>query len=149
MSLEKKFVCDLTDCHGNCCREGDSGAPLTDEEVRILDEIWPVIKEYLRPEGLKAVEEQGTSVVDFENENVTPLISNAECAYTMLEDDIFRCAIEKAWSEGKINFQKPLSCHLFPCENKEVFRFPGCQLPGASDLLGSTKEGNHGWRLCV
>jgi len=121
--LDKKFVCDLADCHGSCCREGDSGAPLSDEEVKVLNDIWPLIQEYLRPEGLKTVEEQGTSVVDFENDNVTPLIANAECAYTILEEGNFRCAIEKAWSEGKIDFQKPLSCHLFPIRTKKYSDF--------------------------
>ncbi len=121
--LEKKFVCDLADCHGSCCKDGDSGAPLTDEEVKVLDDILPSIKEYMRPEGLTAVEEQGTSVVDFENDNVTPLIDNAECAYTVLEDGIFRCAIEEAWSEGKTYFRKPVSCHLFPIRMKQFSDF--------------------------
>jgi hypothetical protein len=139
--LEKKFVCDLQDCHGICCREGDSGAPLSDEEVRILDEIWPVIKEYLRSEGLKAIEEQGTSVVDFENENVTPLISNAECAYTILEEGIFRCAIEKAWSERKINFQKPLSCHLFPVRIKKFSDFLAINYQELPICSGARRKG--------
>lgn len=112
--LEKKFKCDLSACNGNCCRYGDSGAPLSKEEVHILDEIWPVVKAYLRPEGIKAIKEQGTSIIDFENDNVTPLIDNAECAYTILEGNILRCGIEKAWADRKISFQKPFSCHLFP-----------------------------------
>ncbi len=139
--LEKKFVCNLRDCHGICCREGDSGAPLSDEEVRILDEIWPAIKKYLRPEGLKAIEEQGTSIVDFENENVTPLISNAECAYTMLEDNIFSCAIEKAWSEGRINFQKPLSCHLFPVRIKKFSDFLAVNYQELPICAGARRKG--------
>ncbi|MCX6333268.1 MAG: DUF3109 family protein [Bacteroidia bacterium] len=121
--LEKKFVCDLSDCHGRCCRDGDSGAPLSDEEVAVLDEIWPVVKEYLRPEGIMAVEAQGTSTTDFENDKITPLISNAECAYTMIENGIYRCGIEKAWAEEKISFQKPLSCHLFPVRMKKFTGF--------------------------
>ena len=140
--LEKKFICDLRDCHGSCCREGDSGAPLSDEEVRVLAEIWPVVKGYLRPEGLKAVEEQGTSVVDFENDNVTPLISNAECAYTLLADGIFRCAIEKAWSEGKINFQKPLSCHLFPVRIKKFSDFLAVNYQELPICSGARRKGS-------
>lgn len=112
--LEKQFICDLPKCFGSCCRYGDSGAPLSNTEVQILDEIWPVVKEYLRPESVKVIEESGTSINDFENEKVTPLINNEECAYTILKDNIFMCAIERAWTEGKIPFQKPLSCHLFP-----------------------------------
>lgn len=116
--LEKKFRCNLTECHGNCCRYGDSGAPLSDSEVTILDEIWPVVKPYLRPEGIEAIGQKGRSVRDFENEWVTPLIGDAECAYTVTKDGIYMCGIEMAWSDSKISFKKPLSCHLFPARIK-------------------------------
>jgi hypothetical protein len=121
--LEKKFKCDLPRCLGNCCRYGDSGAPLSKEEVDILDEIWPDVKPYLRPEGIEVIENEGTSITDFENEKVTPLIGNEECAYSFLKDNIFMCGIEKAWSEGKISFQKPVSCHLFPARIKKYSDF--------------------------
>ena len=82
--LEKKFRCNLAACHGNCCRYGDSGAPLSEDEVKILDEIWPVVRPYLRPEGIETIEKKGRSVKDFENDWVTPLIGNDECAYTIM-----------------------------------------------------------------
>jgi hypothetical protein len=116
--LEKKFRCNLPKCHGNCCRYGDSGAPLSNDEARILEEIWQIVRPYLRPEGIEAIEKKGTSVLDFENDRVTPLIGNEECAYTMIKDNIFLCGIEQAWTEGKISFRKPLSCHLFPARIK-------------------------------
>ncbi|MGD0754293.1 MAG: DUF3109 family protein [Bacteroidales bacterium] len=116
--LEKKFRCNLPECLGNCCRYGDSGAPLSADEVHILENIRDKVKPYLRPEGIAAIEVKGTSVTDFENENVTPLIGNEECAYTNKKDNIFFCAIEQAWSDGKISFRKPLSCHLFPVRIK-------------------------------
>jgi len=116
--LEKKFRCNLPACLGNCCRYGDSGAPLSAAEVHVLDDIWPEVKPYLRPEGIASIEEKGSSITDFENEQVTPLIGNEECAYTILKDNIYMCGIEKAWSEGKISFRKPLSCHLFPVRIK-------------------------------
>jgi len=116
--LEKKFRCNLPACLGNCCRYGDSGAPLSANEMHILDEIWPVVRTYLRPEGVVTIEEKGKSITDFENDRVTPLIGNEECAYTVLKDNILMCGIEQAWSEGKISFRKPLSCHLFPVRIK-------------------------------
>ena len=66
---------------GNCCRYGDSGAPLSPDEAQILSDISAIVKPYLTSEGIEAIEEQGTSIIDFENENVTPLIENQECAY--------------------------------------------------------------------
>jgi hypothetical protein len=121
--LEKKFRCNLPECNGNCCRYGDSGAPLSDPEVSVLDEIWPVVKSYLRPEGIEAIGEKGRSVKDFENDWVTPLIGDAECAYAIIKDGIYMCGIELAWYDSKISFRKPLSCHLFPARIKYYSTF--------------------------
>jgi hypothetical protein len=116
--LEKKFRCNLPKCLGSCCRYGDSGAPLSADEAHTLEEVWEKVKPYLRPEGIMAIEEKGTSVIDFENDRVTPLIGNEECAYTLLKDNIFLCGIEQAWTDRTILFRKPLSCHLFPARIK-------------------------------
>jgi hypothetical protein len=116
--LEQKFRCNLSECLGNCCRYGDAGAPLSADEVNIVEEIWDKVKPYLRPEGVEAIEEKGTSVTDFENDMVTPLIGNEECAYTTMKGNILLCGIEQAWLDGKISFRKPLSCHLFPVRIK-------------------------------
>ncbi|MCX6328829.1 MAG: DUF3109 family protein [Bacteroidia bacterium] len=140
--LEKKFKCDLPACKGNCCRYGDSGAPISKEEVHILDKIWPVVKAYLRPEGIKAIEERGISVIDFENDNVTPLIDNAECAYTVLEGNILRCGIEKAWADRKISFQKPVSCHLFPVRIKLFSDFKAVNYEELAICSGACKKGS-------
>jgi len=116
--LEKKFKCNLPACLGNCCRYGDSGAPLSAAEAHTIDEIWPEVKPYLRPKGIATIEEKGKSVTDFENDRVTPLIDNEECAYTVYRGNILMCGIEQVWTDGKIAFRKPLSCHLFPIRIK-------------------------------
>jgi hypothetical protein len=123
--LEKKFICNLPECMGNCCRYGDSGAPLSNSEAHILEEIYKDVKPFLRKEGIDAIEEQGTSIKDFQNELVTPLIRNEECAYTVMNDKIYMCGIEQAWQEGKTSFRKPLSCHLFPVRIKHFSNFKG------------------------
>ena len=140
--LEKKFKCDLPRCLGNCCRYGDSGAPLSKEEVTILDEIWPDIKPFLRSEGIEVIENEGTSITDFENDNVTPLIGNEECAYALLKDNIFMCGIEKAWSEGRTSFQKPVSCHLFPARVKQYSEFKTVNYQELSICHAAVKLGN-------
>ena len=138
--LEKKFRCDLAACHGNCCRYGDSGAPLSDSEVEILDDIWPEVKPYLRLEGIETIEEKGKSVKDFENDWVTPLIGNEECAYTILKDGIYMCGIELAWSDSRISFRKPISCHLFPARVKYYSNFTAVnyqEIPICSSALAA------------
>jgi len=112
--FDNHFICDLRKCEGNCCVFGDSGAPLEEEEVGILESNIEEIKPFMRPEGLRAVEEQGSWMVDRDGDKVTPLVNKEECAYVIFEDGIAWCAIEKAYIEGTIPFQKPVSCHLYP-----------------------------------
>lgn len=113
--LDKHFVCDLSKCKGACCVEGDAGAPLEDKEVEKLEEIFEDIKPYLREEGILAILQNGTSVQDpSDNEWVTPLVNNSECAYVVFENGITKCGIEKAWKDGISDFRKPVSCHLYP-----------------------------------
>ncbi|NAW50539.1 DUF3109 family protein [Elizabethkingia argentiflava] len=111
----ENFVCNLTKCKGICCVEGDAGAPLEEAEINILAEIYPKIKSYLRSEGVEAIEEQGTHVIDIDGDLVTPLVENKECAYVIFDEKGYtKCGIEKAYEEGVIDYQKPISCHLYP-----------------------------------
>lgn len=112
--LTECFSCDIARCKGACCVEGNSGAPLTDDEVDILEQEYEAYREYMTPEGIKAVEEQGFMVVDIDGDYTTPLVDDAECAFTFVENGITLCAIEKAYREGKTEFVKPISCHLYP-----------------------------------
>ena len=122
--FSEEFVCNLAKCKGICCVEGDAGAPLDEDETRILDEIYPKIKPYLRPEGIQAIEEQGTYTLDFEGDLVTPLVNNAECAYVIFDEKGYtKCAIEKAYEDGVIDWQKPISCHLYPIRITEYSNF--------------------------
>ena len=112
--LEKKFVCDLNACKGECCVAGDSGAPLDKEELEILDKIYPKVKPYMVPKGIKAVEKKGTHVIDSDGDYTTPLVKGKHCAFTYFDDGIAKCSIEKAFYDGKVSFKKPISCHLYP-----------------------------------
>ncbi len=113
--VTEKFICDLKKCKGACCVEGESGAPLEDEELPQLEKIYDRVKPYLKPEGIQAIEAQGLYVKDDDDEWVTPLMwPGGPCAYTVFEQGIALCGIEKAHREGKIDFYKPISCHLYP-----------------------------------
>lgn len=112
---EKQFVCDLEKCKGACCTEGDLGAPLDEDELAILETIYPVVAPYLSEEGRKAIEEQGKWIKDFEGDYSTPTIGNRECAYAIYDaNGVLKCAIEQAHLDGKIEYHKPISCHLYP-----------------------------------
>jgi len=126
--LKEKFHCDLAACKGECCVQGDAGAPLTEEEPGVLHKIYPAVKPYMRPEAIKAAEKRGLYEKDDEGEYVTALVEGKECIFTVFDErGIARCAIEQAWKDGKISFRKPLSCHLYPVRLKEYRDFTAVQ----------------------
>lgn len=121
--LEKEFVCNLSACHGGCCIDGDAGAPLSQDETAILDAIYPVVKPFLRKEGIAAIEAQGTWVVGTDGELETPLIDNKDCAYVIFDGKTALCGIEQAYNQGLVSWKKPVSCHLYPIRVKDFSEF--------------------------
>lgn len=110
---------------GACCVEGDVGAPLDKTETDVLDTIYEKVKPYLTPEGIRAIEQQGAWTTDpMDGDFVTPMVGNRECAYvTYDERGITKCGIEKAYEAGTIDWQKPISCHLYPIRITEYSTF--------------------------
>ncbi len=112
---EKHFCCDLNACKGACCIAGDSGAPVTDEEIEQLQAQHESILPFLRPEGVAAIAKSDVYYIDEEHDKVTTLISGGECAYTIIDaNGITKCAIEAAFLDGKSTIRKPISCYLYP-----------------------------------
>lgn len=113
--VEQQFVCDLRKCRGACCVEGDLGAPLADEERDLLELLIEDIKPCLSPEGRAQIEKQGLYVFDEQGEFSTPVMPDGRCAYAIQDENgILKCGMEQAYQAGKTNFQKPISCHLYP-----------------------------------
>lgn len=117
----RSFACDLGKCKGACCVEGESGAPVAEDEKVQLEKIQEAIRPYLRKEGIAAIEEQGPYVIDADGDVVTPLRDGKECAYTVFDENgIAKCGIERAYRDGAIQFMKPASCHLYPIRISQV-----------------------------
>lgn len=134
--LTECFCCDLATCKGQCCIDGDSGAPLDIEEVDILEQEYENYKPYMTAQGIAAVEQQGFMVVDIEGDYTTPLVGGCECAYAFVnEDGLTLCAIEAAYRAGKCSFKKPISCHLYPIR---VVEFSN----------GTVGLNYHRWNIC-
>ncbi|MDX2001603.1 MAG: DUF3109 family protein [Chitinophagales bacterium] len=114
--IEEQFVCNLSACKGVCCIEGESGAPIEEHELALLEQNYDVVKAYLLPEGIAAIEQQGLYTRDADGIAKTTLVGGVggPCAYVNFTDGITWCGIEKAWEDGKITFRKPVSCHLYP-----------------------------------
>ncbi|MEA4918413.1 DUF3109 family protein [Proteiniphilum sp.] len=133
--FQEQFICDLCKCKGECCVEGESGAPLTKEEFLeiegILDEIW----DDLTPKAQEVINNQGIAYTDYDGELVTSLVNGKECVFTYFDDDgICKCAIDNAYREGRISVRKPVSCHLYPIRLTEYRDF--------------TAVNYHRWSIC-
>ena len=138
---DQRFCCDCTVCRGACCVDGDSGAPLLEEEVPILEAILPEVRLYMTAEGIATVERQGVAVRDKDGDLGTPLIAGGACAYITYDGDLALCAIEKAFrannfqfSISNFQFPKPVSCHLYPIRVEDYGEF--------------TAVNYHRWDIC-
>jgi hypothetical protein len=109
-----RFCCNLERCLGACCVAGDAGAPLEEAEIPTLEDELEYIKPFMTERGINAVEQNGVFDYDIHGKFVTPLVNDGECAFTNFSDGIAYCSIEKAYYDGRTNFRKPVSCHLYP-----------------------------------
>jgi len=109
-----RFACDVFKCKGACCTlAGGKGAPLLDEELAYIDEAFPIVRTILPREHLETIERYGL-YEGFSGSYTTMCYNNHACVFVFYENNIARCAFEKLFLEGKLNWKKPLSCHLFP-----------------------------------
>ena len=112
--FEKKFVCNLSKCKGECCIAGDSGAPVKNEEIKQLEAEFENYRPYLTENGIKRIEKNGFTSYDLEDRvHKTMLLEEGPCAFINYDKKgVAHCGIEKAFLEGKSSFRKPISCHL-------------------------------------
>lgn len=133
--IEENFLCDLSACKGECCVEGESGAPLENEEVEVLEKILPLIWDDLSPKAQEVINKQGVAYQDRDGDMVTSIVNGKDCVFTYYDEKgICKCAIEKAYKEGKTDFYKPISCHLYPIRLEKFREF--------------TAVNYHRWRIC-
>lgn len=112
--LDAPFACHLGACHGGCCVQGDSGAPLAPEERQELENILPQVRNDLRTEAIEIIDKDGVWEEIEPQRYATTCVNDAECVFVTYDGPVAKCAIEKAYFEGRISFRKPVSCHLYP-----------------------------------
>ena len=113
--IEEAFVCDLQKCKGACCVEGDLGAPLMKEELSEIENVIDLVKPYLSEKAIEVLESEGGYLLDEDGDYSTTTINGKECAFAFYDEHgILKCSIEQAHLEGKTEFKKPISCHLYP-----------------------------------
>ncbi|MDE6287288.1 MAG: DUF3109 family protein, partial [Muribaculaceae bacterium] len=133
--LERFFCCDLDKCLGECCIEGDAGAPITEAERAELERVLPEVIDDLMPAAREEIERNGVAYVDEEGDLVTSIVDGRNCVFSCYgPGGMCMCALEKAWREGRIDFMKPVSCHLYPVRVTEYPTFTAVNL--------------HRWKIC-
>ena len=122
--ISNEFVCNLSACKGACCVAGEAGAPLETKETIMIEKDFESIKDFLSSEGLSSIEKNGKFIKGKDGELETPLIKNKECAYVVFnKNGVAQCGIENAYDAKKINWKKPISCHLYPIRVKDYSEF--------------------------
>ena len=152
--LTEKFCCDLSACKGQCCVEGDAGAPVTLDEIAeiedCLDEVWGD----LSASAQAVIDKQGVAYTDKDGDLVTSIVRGKDCVFTyqaVIQGNgsfvtpgnvtkepspcITLCALEKAFRAGKTRFCKPVSCALYPIREKRL----------GNDLIGLNYNR---WEVC-
>lgn len=133
--IEENFLCDLSACMGECCVEGDAGAPLEEDEVKIIEDLLSEVWDDLSPAAQAVIKEHGVAYRDHDGEMVTSIVHGKDCVFTYYDEKgICKCAIEKAYREGRTNFYKPISCHLYPIRLQKYKDF--------------TAVNYHRWSIC-
>ncbi len=126
--LEKEFCCDLDTCRGCCCIEGDAGCPITDEELKQIETILPELLPQMTKEAREVVQTQGLSYLDPSGEQVLSIVNGKDCVFARTDHQGWcYCLIEKAYNAGKIDFKKPISCHLYPIRLTKVGEYTGVE----------------------
>ena len=133
--IEENFLCDLSACMGECCVEGDAGAPLEEDEVKIIEDLLFEVWDDLSPAAQAVIKEHGVAYRDHDGDMVTSIVNGKDCVFTYYDEKgICKCAIEKAYREGRTNFYKPISCHLYPIRLQKYKDF--------------TAVNYHRWSIC-
>ena len=133
--IERRFMCDLSQCRGACCIEGESGAPLEEGEAEQLRLALPVVWDELKEDAREVIRQQGVSYLDVEGDEVTSIVNGKDCVFTRYAaDGTCHCALEQAFREGRTTFMKPISCRLYPVRVTQYRRFRAVNL--------------HRWEVC-
>ena len=163
--LTEKFCCDLSACKGQCCVEGDAGAPVTLDEIAEIEDCLDTVWGDLSASAQAVIDKQGVAYTDQEGDLVTSIVRGKDCVFTYYDslqftvdglqmnteapekstvnckpstvniDDCCLCALEKAFRAGKTHFCKPVSCALYPIREKRL----------GNDLIGLNYNR---WEVC-
>lgn len=113
------FCCDLSQCHGACCIEGDAGAPVTLDEIGHIEDALDTVWSSLAASAQSVIDRQGVAYTDDEGDLVTSIVNGKDCAFTCYDGGTCLCALERAYRQQNTTWCKPISCALYPIREKQ------------------------------
>ncbi len=116
----EKFCCDLDVCKGICCIEGDAGAPVTLDEICLIENSLDKVWNELSASAQSVIDKQGVAYADAEGDMVTSIVNGKDCVFTCYENGCCLCQLEKSYRKGETAFVKPISCALYPIREKRL-----------------------------
>ena len=134
--INVKFCCDLDKCHGQCCIDGDAGAPVTLDETMAIENVLDTVWGDLSASAQAVIDKQGVAYTDVEGDLVTSIVGGKDCVFTCYDKGCCLCALERSYRKGDIEFVKPISCSLYPIRVKEFEN-------------GTCGINYHHWKICV
>ncbi len=125
----ERFCCDLDACKGECCIEGDAGAPVTLDEIGYIEETLDEVWGDLSAGAQSVIDKQGVAYSDRDGDLVTSIVNGKDCVFTCYQDikdfgdghiipNCCLCAFERAYRAGKTDWCKPISCAMYPIREK-------------------------------
>jgi len=143
--LTEYFLCDLSKCKGACCTfPGELGAPVSDEEVPMLNSQTNITRDILSEKSLNYIKNNGV-VENKIGRYTTVCINKRDCVFVYYDKDIALCSIEKKFFDKQTDFRKPISCWLFPVriathKNKTYLYYE--EIPECSSAIKNGKNKN-------
>lgn len=122
--FQEFFCCNPSHCKGDCCVEGDAGAPVMLDEVEKLEEAFDTVSGEMTPEARAVVESQGVVYTDRDGDLVTSIVNGKDCVFAAHDENgCCICLIERAFREGRLGWRKPISCYLYPARLRKTGDF--------------------------
>ena len=116
-----RFACNISLCKGACCVVGDAGAPVEDDEIKVLENAFKKLRSRLKSSAIDAVKQCGVVKTDLNGRHEITCAKDGACIFVEQGGDgVATCAIQNAFYRGDFNWEKPISCHLYPIRLKKV-----------------------------
>ena len=131
--IETRFCCDLSDCRGACCQEGERGSPLREGEAEAIKSLLPTIIPKLPEENQSLLAERRFYLKDGSREELLCL-PNGRCVFGKVKEvgGPVTCTIEEL---------KPLFCHMFPLRLDDFYGRVCLNMEIREECKGAVGEG--------